>query len=234
MTWTALLEETKLSRGALSKHLNRLIERKIVLTKTLDNRPPRTMYYLAKQPIMNLLLFLTEGRSQEEIKDLFDNILSETVLAILVQAHEQIISSFHVKIPLKGFISADEDGKLLDDLQNRPIKFGLFNALADVDFDNMTDAEKNTFLGKEFSHISVQFILGIYEIERKILEVLPNKVGDFGPFFLLSLIQERHAWEEINRFSTWWRQEIAPKIPSSALLAILAMYYASMNISSQQ
>lgn len=46
-TWTQLLDETKLSKGALSKHLKELIEYGQVKTNTDDSkRPPSTKYSL--------------------------------------------------------------------------------------------------------------------------------------------------------------------------------------------
>jgi DNA-binding transcriptional ArsR family regulator len=241
MTWTALLEETKLSRGALSKHLNSLIRRKIVLTRTQDTRPPRTMYYLAKQPIMNLLLFLTEGRSQEEIDDLFENILTENVWSILIEAHNRIFDSgAYVKIPL------DESIVRYDALKEkeRRMRFDLAALLEDVDLANMTEEEREAFKGKHFSHISVQFILAVSTMERKLLDLLPKEPEDFKRFMISALIQEENAQNEFENFSKWWQKTIAPKIPSTYLLLVLALHFVtirlsktystSYNISSQQ
>lgn len=49
VTWTQLLNETKLSKGALSKHLNQLIEWGYVETTVgQTKRPPTTRYSLAR------------------------------------------------------------------------------------------------------------------------------------------------------------------------------------------
>ncbi len=48
LTWLEILEKTQLSKGALSKHLNELIEDGVVKTSTVNTRPPTTLYNLVE------------------------------------------------------------------------------------------------------------------------------------------------------------------------------------------
>lgn len=49
LTWLQILERTELSKGALSKHLNDLIEDGTIKPSTISSRPPTTVYNLADQ-----------------------------------------------------------------------------------------------------------------------------------------------------------------------------------------
>lgn len=49
LTWLQILERTGLSKGALSKHLNELIDDGTIKTSTVSSRPPTTVYSLTER-----------------------------------------------------------------------------------------------------------------------------------------------------------------------------------------
>ena len=240
MTWIGLLEEIKVSKGALSKHLNSLIDRKVVLTRIRETRPPQTVYYLADQPFVNVVLFLTDGMTKEQMDDFFDNILTGDVFEVLIESYEKILNliqskTFPLRIPIDNIFSIEkqEDLEKLHKIWEHPPHMNItLPQILNVDLDSMAEPEREAWESTIFSQITVQFILTIYRIEKLFLEPFPKEFrdkiqekGDLGNTLVLEFIQKKNIWEEFDKFSEWWYKKISPKIPSSDLLGMLALRF---------
>jgi hypothetical protein len=240
MTWSALLRETKVSKGALSINLNKLIDRKVVLTRTRETRPPQTVYYLANQRYVNLVLFVTEGMTKEESDYFFNNVLTVDIFEILTKSYEKILNFMRSKalpstIPITNIFSIKEKEdleKLNKIWENLPHMNVTMWQILNVDFDSMSEPECEAWEANMFNQVAVQFILTIYQLEKLFLEYLPEefhtrikKKGDLANTLVLGFVQEKNLWQEFDRFFNWWYKTMTAKIPGSELLGMLALSF---------
>jgi len=59
LTWLQIQEKAMLSKGALSTHLNDLIDKSVIRTSTIDSRPPSTLYSLVEPKLESPIIFHT-------------------------------------------------------------------------------------------------------------------------------------------------------------------------------
>lgn len=245
MNWVALLRETDVSKGALSKHLNDLIDRKIVLTTTKDSRPPRTIYSLAKTQFIKLTLFVTQGMKKEQIINFFKNILTVEVVDTLIESYNKIfnlISLFgltnpkSLRLPIADIFSMKgTDLEKLDEISKEHQSLGrtTIPQILNINYDFGTDIEElKIWESRMFTHIAIHFVLTIYHIEKLCLNVFPEESqtkmkesGDLKNTIVLDVIQKKGVWEAFDKFFNWWYEEMSQKIPSSELLGYLALRF---------
>ena len=94
LVWSELEEKSGVSKGALSKHLTKLIEKKIILTKIQNSRPPITKYCLAEDEKIRIISYLTQNMPDEKVTFLVNNLLTEEVYSVLLQSFQKILENY--------------------------------------------------------------------------------------------------------------------------------------------
>jgi len=236
LTWSQLAKRADVSKGALSKHLNDLIRKGIVLTEVTESRPPITLYRLADERFVNLTLHMTTIMDKEQSDYFLTEILSPRVREVLFDAYFEMMKQIPfppIKISLKDLLPQEEikEEEIKTLIEEMKISDEKSFRLSLQDFINVNFEETPSLVVKEFSYFTVQSILTIYFVEKKMLDLFPKNLRDMimqrgrlNQFFISRLVQERGVWREFERFAEWWYREVTPKIPSCGLLTILTLH----------
>jgi len=242
LTWSELLTKCGVSKGALSKHLKKLIKLKYVLTKTRNDRPPVTEYYLQKQEVLDIFHYTLRNLPERQAEFFVTNIVKPNIEKILSESRAKMYDNYFTAVVTSFCDKPIKVEKIVKPINRKvlvkkdPEEY-LTKILESIekfipDSSVYDDTRLQDYINKESSDITIQLILFVYEIEKYILNSLSiskefqeelRERGNLEGFVVISSVQKYGAWKEFDYFSDWWTENITPKVSNTLFLRFLAI-----------
>ena len=253
-TWSDLLRLTGLSKGALSKHLNVLIDSKIVSTSVdTDRRPPTTRYNLASAPsgILEAFLNMKDYINEETREDFFNILASGNFFKVYAEILAEIFSK---PFSLSSFtIPAPKALSRFSEVTGLYIKESMTTNLSDTDILGMNSSEikdlgENPSLNAAtiLNPYIMEFVFSIYRFEKALIKsVLPevnlntfllnvqefkgrmdiNGESAFHPLHIHSILCKWNFLYEFNMLLNVWDLSIKKKSENFLYISFSAIYF---------
>ncbi len=238
LSWSELQTSAKVSKGALSRHLNRLINIHAIRTKIDDSvRPPITRYFLNLDDhrLLNSLLTLKEELSDiPSYSELFNIIVSDQFLNMYFQT----LSLFTFPFVEKNVKKQNNHKKESITILKLP-QFGDLDKLVDLNNLSETSFLFTPFLLHSFYNI-VNLEINLFQVIADLMDTDIEtlfKIFDYLNFdfetdsvlLTFPLILDLDFVDEIKQFIQIWENEVAADsaifdIYSKMIIGVYLMY----------